>query len=212
MKTCYIFGAMPVNNIKLNLDDSDMVIAADAGLLTTDNLKLKPDYIVGDFDSLKFIPEGDNIIKHPKMKNETDLILAVDIALEKGYNNFKIYGCLGGRLDQTIASIQTLAYIDKHGGNGVLLSQRESVALIKNSSISFTEKCKGTISVFSYSKECHGVEIEGLLYSLDNADVTNKFPLGVSNEFKGEKSKISVEKGTLVVIWNSKTGEYILGE
>ncbi len=212
MKTCYIFGAMPVSDVKIKLNDDDMIIAADAGLITTDNLKLKPDYIVGDFDSLKYVPQGDNIIQHPKMKNETDLILAVDIALEKGYNNFKIYGCLGGRLDQTIASIQTLAYIQKHGGKGVLLSKKESVSLIKNSSISFTSECRGAVSVFSYSKNCHGVEIEGLLYTLNHADVTNKFPLGVSNEFKGEEAKISVEEGTLVVIWNSKTGDYILGD
>ncbi len=212
MKKCYIFGAMPVSNLKININDDDMIIAADAGLITTDNLKLTPDYIVGDFDSLKFVPQGDNIIQHPKMKNETDLILAVDIALEKGYTNFIIYGCLGGRLDQTIASIQTLAYILKNGGTGVLLGQKESVTLIKNSSVSFTKECKGSVSVFSYSKNCRGVEIEGLLYNLDNAEVTNKFPLGVSNEFKGEKSKISVEDGTLVVIWNSKTGEYKLGE
>ncbi len=212
MKTCYIFGAMPVSGIKIDIKENDMVIAADAGLITTDNLNLKPDYIVGDFDSLKFVPQGDNIIQHPKMKNETDLILAVDIALEKGYNNFIIYGCLGGRLDQTIASIQTLAYIQKHGGKGVLIGQKENVALIRNNCISFTKECKGTVSVFSYSKECHGVEIEGLLYSLDHADVSNKFPLGVSNEFKGECAKISVEIGTLAVIWSSKTGKYILGE
>ena len=115
MDICYIFGSMEVTDININIDKSDIVIAADAGLKNLQSKGLSPDYIVGDFDSLGFIPDGMNIIKHPVKKDETDLILAIDIGLKKGYKKFLVYGCLGGRLDHTFASIQTGAYIAENG-------------------------------------------------------------------------------------------------
>ena len=84
MNCCYIFGALDCGNIQLNIDTSDTIIAADAGLEILNKLGLEPDYIVGDFDSLNYTPLGNNVIKHPVMKNETDTILALDRGFEKG--------------------------------------------------------------------------------------------------------------------------------
>ena len=119
------------------------------------------------------------------MKNETDTILAVDVGLDKGYTDFVIYGCLGGRLDQTMASIQTAQYVANNGGRAVLIDGNTHVTVIINSSISFDKDCNGIISVFANSDKAEGVTETGLLYSLDDATLTPNFPLGVSNEFIG---------------------------
>ena len=211
MKTCFIFGSMPIEEIPIMPCDNDLIIAADAGLKNAERFNLKPDYIVGDFDSLEYVPDGSNVIKHPVKKDETDTILAVDVAFEKGYNNFIIYGCLGGRLDQTIASIQTAAYITEKGGNAVFIDNETYMTVINNNNICFSEDNKGTVSVFSLSEKSYGVCENGLLYELENAELTSDYPLGVSNEFIKKDAKISVEKGKICVIWNGKHGKWSIG-
>lgn len=211
MNKCYIFGSMPVEKLNHIIDEDDLVIAADNGLKNTEKFSLTPHYIVGDFDSLGYIPEGSNIIKHPIMKNETDTILAIDVGFREGYRDFIIYGCLGGRLDHTIGSLQTALYIARKGGTCLLVDDTTYATVIRNTAISFTADCKGTISVFSYSDTAYGVTEKGLLYSLTNETLTSSFPLGVSNEFTGNDATISVKDGTLLVIWQTETGNYIIG-
>lgn len=211
MKTCYIFGSLDVSEFDFKINDEDIVIAADAGLKNTEKFKITPDYVVGDFDSLCYTPKGTNVIRHPVQKDETDTILAVDVGFEKGYKDFIILGCLGGRLDHTFASIQTAAYIAEKGGNAVLIDNETYLTVIKNNKICFTENNKGLISVFACSGRASGVSEQNLLYELNNAELTPDFPLGVSNEFIGKKSTISVEDGKICIIWNEKNGNWTIG-
>ncbi len=200
MNTCYIFGALPCGDIELSLHETDLVIAADGGLKWVNDIGITPDYIVGDFDSLPYTPTGSNVIKHPVMKDETDTILAIDIGFSKGYNEFIIYGCLGGRLDHTIGSIQTAHYVAEKGGKATFRGNNTTLTVIKNSSMRFPVERTGTISVFSLIDKSLGVSETGLLYSLYNATLTNAYPLGISNEFKGEEAEISVKDGVLCII------------
>ena len=211
MKTCFIFGSMPVTKNPITPTTNDLIIAADGGLITLEKLKLTPDYIVGDFDSLGYTPEGSNIIKHPVKKDETDTILAVDVAFEKGYDNFVIYGCLGGRLDHTIASIQTASYIAEKGGNSVFVDSDTYLTVIKETSINFTKENRGTISIFALSDTTNGVNASNLLYTLSDAQLSPDYPLGVSNEFIGNDATISVKNGKLCVIWDGKNGNFKIG-
>ncbi len=211
MNRCYIFGSMPVTKLNHTIDDGDLVIAADGGLKNTEKFDIKPHYIVGDFDSLGYVPDGSNIIKHPVMKNETDTILAVDVGFNEEFCEFIIYGCLGGRLDQTVASLQTTLYVAEKGGNAVFVDENTYATVIKDSSITFSSDCKGTISVFSYSDTSKGVTEEGLLYSLTNETLTSSFPLGVSNEFTGKEATVSVKDGILNIIWQTEKGSYKFG-
>lgn len=211
MNCCYIFGALPCNNIKLNIDDSDYVIAADAGLYNLKKLGITPNLIVGDFDSLEYTPDGDNVIKHPVMKNETDTILAIDIAINKGYRKFIIYGGIGGRLDHTYANIQTAAYVAENGGIAVFTSNEISFTVIKNNYIEFNEGSNGILSVFAHKEIAEGVTETGLLYELENATLSPDYPLGVSNEFTKKNARISVENGALCIMWESANNKYSIG-
>lgn len=211
MKKCIIFGSVKTNNFYDKIRDDDLIIAADGGLKNTEKFNITPDLIVGDFDSLEYIPSSDNVIVHPEIKDETDTILAVDLALEKGYNYFVIYGCLGDRLDHTYASIQTASYIAEKGGTAVFKSDENFMTILKNDTIHFSEDCDGYISVFSYSETATGVTENGLFYELNNCSLTCNYPLGVSNRFKGTKSYIKVEDGRLCIIWNGSKGHYVIG-
>ncbi len=211
MKTCYIFGSLDVSNFDYQITTEDLVIAADAGFKNTNKFNINPDYIVGDFDSLEYTPQGTNVIKHPVQKDETDTILAVNLGLEKGYKNFVIYGCLGGRLDQTVASIQTASYIAENGGNAVFIDDETHLTVLKDDRINFTPDNKGLISVFACSGKALGVSECNLLYELNNAELTPDYPLGVSNEFIGKNASVSVNDGKICVIWNGKYGKWLIG-
>ncbi len=202
MNCCYIFGSVEVHKFSFLPQKNDIIIAADKGLLNVQKFGLTPDLIVGDFDSLEYTPQGENVIKHPVMKDETDLILAINTALRRGYKNFKIFGCIGGRLDQTYASIQTAQYIKSNGGTCEFYGDNEKLFILcKNEKVIFTEKEEGVISVFSYTNDAT-ITIKGLLYELENTVITNTYPLGVSNEFKGTPAFIEVKNGKVLIIQN----------
>jgi len=208
MKKCFIFAALPTNAASIEVSDGDLIIAADGGYNNILNSGLTPDIILGDFDSLGYVPSSDSqIIKHPAIKDDTDTMLAVKIALEKGYKQLYIYGGLGGRTDHTLANIQTLAYIAENGARGYLITEKECITVIKNSYLEFKENSYGTVSVFSVSNKSEGVTLKGLSYTLNNATLTSSFPLGVSNSFIGVSARIGTENGMLAVIWNPKTAQ-----
>lgn len=77
-------------------DDSDYVIAADAGYEYCRKNNIIPDLVLGDFDSLGVAPKHPNVMQLPVEKDDTDTVFAIKTGLEKGYRHFYIYGGLGG--------------------------------------------------------------------------------------------------------------------
>jgi thiamine pyrophosphokinase len=209
MSKCIIFGALPIKTTKFSINADDLVIAADGGYDTLKSLNIEPDVIIGDFDSIKSVlPSNIEIIKHPVKKNYTDTLLAIKYGLEKGYSNFIIYGCLGGRLDHTFANIQAASFTAEKNANAVFIDQNTYLTVIKNNSISFSKENRGNISVFAVSGNTKGVSINNLLYDVSNIELTPDFPLGISNEFIKKDANISVVDGKLCVIWNGTDGQY----
>ena len=200
MSICYIFSAALGEPESFNPSKNDLIIAADEGYKKLKKIGHVPHLTVGDFDSLGKIPTDTEIIKHPVEKDDTDTLLAVKIGFEKGYNEFHLYGCAGKRLDHTIANLQTLSFIAKKGGKGLLYGEDFIATAVKEDTIEFCSEKKGNISLFSATSECE-ISIEGLLYTLDHAKVTYDFPLGVSNEFIGKNAKITVHQGTAIIIY-----------
>ena len=198
MKICHIVGAGEMGGALIHVNEGDYLIAADGGYAETLRQGLKPDLVVGDFDSLGHTPDGENVVQHPVMKDDTDMMLAVKLGFEKGYKRFFIYGALGGRLDHTLANIQTIMYIANRGGQGWVIGDC-CITAIHNSETRFRTDAQGVISVFCLSGEAHGVTIEGLLYPLDDYNMQSDIALGVSNEFTGAAARIAVREGTLVI-------------
>ena len=205
MKECVIFCAADFNGIARPIGKDAFVIAADGGLRHTQKLKIAPDAVLGDFDSLGFCPEGANVF--PVEKDDTDAMLAVRLGLERGCGEFLLYGSLDGpRLDHTVANFQTLQFLADHGAAGYLIGNTTMVTVVKNGKITFPAGLSGTISVFCMGPDAVGVTEKGLFYGLENASLTSGFPLGVSNHFTGEAAEISVKNGSLLVLWERKCG------
>ena len=200
-KTCVIIGAGAVTALPIEKDA--FVICADGGLAAAARFGVTPDLIVGDFDSLGSIPQGENVIVHPVEKDETDSFLALQLGLERGCRRFLFYGCLGGRLDHTLANIQHLQYLAERGARGELIGEGETLTVLKDGALSFPKTQTGGISVFSLSEKSEGVCIKGLHYEAENVTLTNGFPLGVSNRFVGREATVSVKHGVLLIVVSS---------
>ena len=205
MGNCIIFCAAGFDSLAEPVGTGDFVIAADGGLLHTEKLGIVPNELLGDFDSLGHIPEGANVF--PVEKDDTDAMLAVRRGLSLGYRTFVLYGSLDGpRLDHTVANFQTLQYLADHGASGYLVGKEYLVTVVKDGGISFPAEAEGTVSVFCMGKDAEGVTLEGLYYPMEKGTLTPGFPLGVSNHFTGRAAAITVEKGSLLVLWDRKNG------
>lgn len=202
MKTCYIFSAVEMKNNFPKPDKDDLIIAADAGYLNVQKAGLRPDVIIGDFDSSEKPSTDTPIETFPILKDDTDTMLAIKYGFNSGYKRFAIYGGLGGeRTDHTIANIQSLAYIADHGGEGFLVGENEIFTLIKNSSITLHSEKGKTLSVFAYGGIAEGISIKGAVYETDNLTLTPFFPLGVSNKFKENTATVGVKNGYVLIKW-----------
>ena len=205
MRECVIFCAAECDGLARPIGPESFVIAADGGLRHTEKLGLTPDAVLGDFDSLGFCPEGANVF--PVEKDDTDAMLAVRLGLERGCEEFLLYGSLDGpRLDHTVANFQTLQFLADHGAAGYLIGNTTMVTVVKNGKITFSAGLSGTISVFCMGPDAVGVTEKGLFYGLENGTLSSGFPLGVSNHFTGEAAEISVKNGSLLVLWERKCG------
>ncbi len=199
---CYIAGAGECDRLLLYPQKEDMVIAVDGGYELLKNQRI--DLVVGDFDSLKFVPEHDKVIQLPPEKDDTDMLFAIKEGLKAGYDTFYIYGGTGGRFSHTIANVQCLAYLEEHGAKGYLFGKEEVITMLVNGRMTFDETYQGYISIFAYGKEAKGVTLEGLKYPLADAVLSQSMPLGVSNEFTGKEAEITVKDGALLVIYQKQ--------
>lgn len=199
---CYIFTAFGnIDKLKFELKSEDFVIAADGGYDLALKANVKPDLLLGDFDSIaNKETKNINILEFPKDKDYTDTHLALSEGLKRGYKTFIIVGGIGGRLDHTIANISLLKFLNENNSNGTILDNETKILFLKNGLIYIKkEECK-ILSVFSYSPVCTGVDLEGVKFPLCNATITNSFPIGISNEIVEKQAKVTVQNGELLII------------
>ena len=178
--------------------EGDLILCADAGYAFARKLGLRPDAVIGDFDSAD-APTEENVIRHPVIKDDTDMILCARYALEMGVTEILIVGGLGGRLDHTLANLQALGWLAAQGVRAELCDGRVRVWALHNDSIRIP-RTAGKLSLFALDGVCEGVWSRGVKYPLDGDVLTPLFPLGMGNDFTENEAEIGVERGTLLVI------------
>ena len=112
-KKCMIIGAAPLASgaVFEEFDPKEhYVICADAGYDTAVQYGVRPDLVIGDFDSAaKRPPETIRTIKLPVEKDVTDMMGAVMVGQKLGYKTFVLIGGLGGdRFDHSMANLDVL--------------------------------------------------------------------------------------------------------
>ena len=205
MKKCIIFCAAEFDKLAAPIEKEDYILAADGGLRHLERIGLKPNGIIGDFDSLGYVPTGAEVF--PVEKDDTDAMLAARKGLQLGFREFWFYGSLDGpRLDHTVANLQTLQFLADHGAAGYLIGNDYIVTVVKDGQLRFPAGREGIVSVFCMGADAAGVSIRGLHYELEMGTLTAGFPLGVSNHFTGKEAAVEVKKGSLLVLWDRQNG------
>lgn len=201
MKTCYIVGAGDCASLTFEKQPADLVIAADGGLRYLEQAGITPDLVLGDFDSLGYVPQAESILQLPVEKDLTDLQAAVNYARERGYCRFRFYGALGGnRISHSIANLQMLCALAEANCDAEMVDPHCRALALHSGTLCLPAQEHGFVSVFAGNDHCLGVTIHGLKYPLKNHTLDQRFPLGVSNEFVGLPAELSVQDGTLLII------------
>ncbi|MBE6862406.1 MAG: thiamine diphosphokinase [Ruminococcus sp.] len=201
MNTFHIFAGGEISDLSfVEIASDDTVICADRGLVHIQKLGIKPHLIVGDFDSYtEVLPEDIEIHRSLPEKDDTDTMLALKLAIERGAERVIIYGAFGGRLDHTIANIQTLRYAQENGCEAVLMDS-DNIALLQSVGTRTYPYREGWyFSFFAYTDKVV-VSLSGTKYTLDNAEITSSFPLGVSNEITSDEAVMTVSEGTALIV------------
>ncbi len=201
-----IIGASPLDGRKLFKEFDPRryyVICADAGYETAMKAGVKPDLIVGDFDSAKEPPPKDvKCISLPVDKDVTDTMFAVMKGFSLGINSFLLLGCLGGkRFDHTLANLEVLQYIREHGGHGIMADGHTKIFLLQEEKLKMTAMVGAIVSVFPYNGSNCVVSYSGLKYPLNRDQLScGGLPMGVSNQVTGDPAEVRVHSGSALVV------------
>ena len=199
-KRCVIISGGEPSAI-IGLREDDFVIACDKGYTYAIAQGVSPDLLVSDFDS--YDGEVDRSVPVERFRSEkddTDTMIAVRYAVEHGFEEIKLFCALGGRLDHSLANLQSLVYALVHGLRASLEADDTRIYTLQNGSLRLPKLPGWSLSVFAAQDRCTGVSITGAKYPLRDAVLTNSFPLGVSNAWAEDEAEIRVTEGVLLIV------------
>jgi thiamine pyrophosphokinase len=183
-----------------------LVFAVDRGLLAADKLKIEPDYILGDFDSvpedilLKYRTMSIPIISFPKMKDKTDTQIAFEKAIEHNAKVIDLVGATGSRMDHTMANMDLLMLGLEWGISASILDPNNKIYLKKESFVIRKDDQHGDfISLLPFSFQVKELVLKGFKYPLDGIVLTAGSSLGISNELIEDQASVEFEEGILAV-------------
>lgn len=184
-----------------------MIFAADRGLLAADNLKILPDFILGDFDSVmpdildKYRNKSIPIKTFPSMKDKSDTQIAFEWALKHNPSDIDMVGATGSRMDHTMANIELLLMALQKKVNARILDSYNRIYLKADNFVIKKDKQHGDfISLLPFTHQVKGLKLQGFKYPLDGITLTTGSSLGISNEIVDDEGKVEFEKGILLVI------------
>ena len=203
MRRCVIVGNADIKEygcVKDALKADDFYIFCDGGLKHMDALGVKPDLIIGDFDSATDPHMDVETITLPCEKDDTDTFYAVKEAVKRGYDEFLLAGVVGNRFDHTMGNISILLYLDLLGKKSKIIDDYSEMEVVSDKPV-YVEDTYSYFSLLNMTGCAKGIKIEGAKYPLDDGEITCDYQDGISNEvLPGKKACITVEEGRLLLV------------
>ena len=206
MKRCVIFGGGDVldyDAVKPQICADDFIICADSGYRHCAQMGIRPNLLMGDFDSIGNIPEDIPLIPYDSEKDYTDSTLAARHALALEARQILFAGMTGSRLDHSLANLQTMAYCAKYADCRMTDGHTDIYALYADTQATrkiIAPRPGCCFSLLALSQICEDVSIRGAKYTLDSYNLRFDDARAISNEFTLENAEISLSCGVLLVI------------
>ena len=189
------------------ISPTDLLIAADGGAEHFRALDLLPHILVGDLDSITMPTlaaleaAGVEIQRYDPRKDYTDLELALRLAQERGASQVLVFGAVGSRWDQTIASLLLPAADDLRGLDVRLVDGYQELRLLHGGERLELQGCAGdTVSLIPLSPAASGIVTQGLEYPLSDETLLLGATRGVSNVLLETQATISLRQGLLLCV------------
>lgn len=184
------------------------IIVCDRGLEALYQLKIIPNHVVGDFDSvssevLEFYKKQTQIIFHTynAEKDNTDTDIALKLATRLKSSKITILGALGKRMDHAIANIHILKDALEAEIPCQILDEYNRIYLINKETTLEKEKVYGKyVSLIPLTSTVEGLTLTGFKYPLNHYTLPIGTSLGISNEMIEDIAHIEMKKGILIVI------------
>ena len=205
MKRCIVIAGADIGNydrLKKYIKTDDYIICCDSGLKHCTGLGVKPDLIVGDFDSHEKPDNTDaEIIVLPCEKDDTDTVYGVKEAIKRGFRDFLLFGIVGNRLDHTLGNVYILFDLDAKGLNAVAVDDYSEMRVVSQSPVTIPTGKYAYFSLLNLTGKAKGVTIKDAKYCLEDAEITSEYQYGISNEtLQGKDASVSVRDGKLLLI------------
>lgn len=184
--------------------EGDMLLCADGGLARARAFGLVPQLVVGDLDSMPpDTPLDVPLLRLPEGKDDTDMAVCLNEGRKRGYTEFVLAGCLGGRFDHTVACLQCAADCALRGEKVLLVDGQNRVTILPPGKYQLSAMPGRKLSLLAYTPQVHGVTITGTRWELHKKTLLSHIPLGCSNEFTAPEAALSFTEGLLMVCYSA---------
>lgn len=203
MKRCVVVGGADIgqyDRIRTYLREDDFFLCCDSGLKHQKGLGIRPNLIVGDFDSYENPHLDIETIVLPREKDDTDTVFAVKEALKRGFQEFLLVGVMGGRLDHTLGNVSLLLMLDSQGKKAVALDDYSEMEIVSDRP-AYIEDRYPYFSLLNISGLAQGITIRNAKFPLTDGEITCEYQYGISNEvLPGMTSEVIVKNGRLLLV------------
>lgn len=202
-----IFANGTIDNSDSAISGNDLIIAADGGTHHCLSSGITPDVVIGDLDSLT----ADNInelqianveiIRYPAKKDQTDLELALKLAIDRGADEIVVFGAMGGRWDMSIANILLPAEQNLSNATIRIIDGHHEIMLLRAGKEMIFHGKKGDIfSLIPLGRDALGITTIGLEYPLKDDLLRLGSSRGISNLFIENSATVSLKQGLLLCV------------
>lgn len=208
MRRCVIIGGADINQyetVRKQLREDDFFVFCDSGLKHREELGVKPDLIVGDFDSYERPGMDVEIIELPREKDDTDTFFAAKEMVRRGAEEFLLVGVIGGRLDHTLGNLSILFMLDTAGKTAKAIDDYCEMEIISAKAgkpgVACIDDKFSFFSVLNITGETEGITIRNAKFPLEDGQIDWDYQYAVSNEvLPGEAAEVSMAKGRVLLI------------
>lgn len=190
-----------------NSDEYEYVIGVDGGAEYLYDAGIKPDLIIGDFDTVSeeclnyYSEKGIEINRYPKEKDETDTELAVMKAVSLNCEEIHLFAATGTRLDHLLGNIMSMRIAYDKNIKAYIIDEHNRIHIAyKHEEIFKSEQYGKYVSFIPMTSKVTGVTLNGFMYKLTDAVLTNDKGLAISNQIAADTASVQYKDGILLMI------------